>query len=106
MKEKIITKNFIFFFFSTFASAMVMYMLMATITEYAAALGTTVMLAGLVSGIYVFGGLCSRLCSGRWMEQFGWKRLAIFSMILHFIGCCGYFAFSAFECMRGLGDGQ
>ena len=49
------------------------------------------MLAGLVSGIYVFGGLCSRLCSGNLMERFGWKRLAIFALTLHFIACCGYF---------------
>ncbi|MBQ6811359.1 MAG: MFS transporter, partial [Firmicutes bacterium] len=91
MKEKIFTKNFILVFLSTFFSAMVMYMLMATITEHAAAMGTTVMLAGLVSGIYVFGGLCSRLCSGNLMERFGWKRLAIFALTLHFIACCGYF---------------
>lgn len=91
MKEKIITKNFCLVFLSTFCSAMVMYMLMATITEYAAALGTTVMLAGLVSGIYVFGGLCSRLCSGNLMERLGWKKLAIFAMILHLLACCSYF---------------
>ena len=38
MKEKIFTKNFILVFLSTFFSAMVMYMLMATITEHAAAM--------------------------------------------------------------------
>lgn len=91
MKERIISKNFIFLFASTFASAMVMYMLMATITEYAAALGTTVMLAGLVSGIYVFGGLCSRLCSGNLMERFGWKNLALAAMVLHLLACSAYF---------------
>ncbi|MBR5329483.1 MAG: MFS transporter, partial [Firmicutes bacterium] len=91
MKERIITKNFVLLFTSTFATAMVMYMLMATITEYAAALGTTVMLAGLVSGIYVFGGLCSRLCAGNLMEKMGWKNLAIVAMILHLAACAAYF---------------
>lgn len=91
MKERILSKNFILMFACTFSTAMVMYMLMATITEYAAALGTTVMLAGLVSGIYVFGGLCSRLCSGNLMERIGWKKLAIIALILHFAACLGYF---------------
>ena len=63
MKEKIVTKNFIFAFMSQFCSAMVMYMLLGTITEYAEGMGTTVTLAGMVSGIYVFGGLCARLYS-------------------------------------------
>lgn len=91
MKERILSKNFILMFTCTFSTAMVMYMLMATITEYAAALGSTVMLAGLVSGIYVFGGLCSRLCSGSLMERMGWKKLAITAMILHFAACLAYF---------------
>lgn len=91
MKERILSKNFILMFTATFSTAMVMYMLMATITEYAAALGTTVMLAGLVSGIYVFGGLCSRLCSGSLMEHMGWKKLAIAAMILHLAACLAYF---------------
>lgn len=91
MREKILTKNFIFAFLSLFCSAMVMYMLLGTITEYAEGMGTTVTLAGLVSGIYVFGGLCSRLGSGAALQQLGWKRLAIIAMTVHFIACCCYF---------------
>lgn len=70
---------------------MVMYMLLGTVTEYAESMGTGVMIAGLVSGIYVFGGLCSRLCSGAGMQKMGWKRLAIAAMTLHFAACCCYF---------------
>lgn len=91
MREKILTKNFIFAFLSLFCSAMVMYMLLGTITEYAEGMGTTVTLAGLVSGIYVFGGLCSRLGSGAALQKLGWKRLAIIAMAVHFIACCCYF---------------
>lgn len=91
MQEKILTKNFIFAFASLFCNAMVMYMLMGTVTEYAESMGTGVMLAGLVSGIYVFGGLCSRLCAGAGMQKLGWKRLALFSTAFHFIACCCYF---------------
>ncbi|MBQ4596306.1 MAG: MFS transporter, partial [Firmicutes bacterium] len=91
MHEKILTKNFIFAFLSLFCSAMVMYMLLGTITEYAEGMGTGVMLAGLVSGIYVFGGLCSRLASGAILQKLGWKRLAVIAMTAHFLACCCYF---------------
>lgn len=91
MREKILTKNFIFAFSSLFCSAMVMYMLLGTITEYAEGMGTGVTLAGLVSGIYVFGGLCSRLGSGAALQRLGWKRLAIIAMTIHFLACCCYF---------------
>lgn len=91
MREKILTKNFIFAFLSLFCSAMVMYMLLGTVTEYAEGMGTTVTLAGLVSGIYVFGGLCSRLGSGVALQKLGWKRLAIIAMAVHFVACCCYF---------------
>ena len=90
-REKILTKNFIFTFASLFCNAMVMYMLMGTVTEYAEGMGTGVMLAGLISGIYVFGGLCSRLCAGAGMQKLGWKRLALMSTAFHFVACCCYF---------------
>ncbi len=90
-REKILTKNFIFAFASLFCNAMVMYMLMGTVTEYAEGMGTGVMLAGLISGIYVFGGLCSRLCAGAGMQKLGWKRLALMSTAFHFVACCCYF---------------
>ncbi|MBQ4339859.1 MAG: MFS transporter [Firmicutes bacterium] len=91
MKEKIVTKNFIFVFISTFFSAMVMYTLMSTITEYASAMGAAATIAGLISGIYVLGGLCSRLYSGRTLPKIGWKKMAVMAMILHLAACCCYF---------------
>ena len=77
MEDKIFTKRFWLTFGSQFFIAMVMYTLMSTMTEYASSLGTTASIAGLVSGIYVFGGLCSRLYSGKAMEKAGWKRIAV-----------------------------
>ena len=56
MEDKIFTKRFWLTFGSQFFIAMVMYTLMSTMTEYASSLGTTASIAGLVSGIYVFGG--------------------------------------------------
>ena len=91
MKEKIITSNFIFVFVSTFCSAMVMYILMSTVTEYASMLGATATVAGLISGIYVIGGLCSRIYSGSALPKIGWKKLAIMAMVLHLAACLCYF---------------
>ena len=89
-KEKILTKNFLFSFLSILSSALVMYMLMSTITQYATEFGSTATVAGLVSGIYVVGGMFSRLASGRWLDTFGWKKVGLAAAALHFVDCCFY----------------
>ncbi|MBR5315251.1 MAG: MFS transporter, partial [Firmicutes bacterium] len=91
MDDRILTKRFILIFGSQFSVAMVMYTLMSTITEYATNLGTGATIAGLVSGIYVFGGLCSRLYSGAALGKVGWKKLAIIFLTLHSVACVFYF---------------
>ena len=68
-----------------------MYMLMTTITEYVTAFGMTATIGGMVSGIYVFGGLFSRICSGRMMGRYGWKMVALSFLALHFVACLFYF---------------
>ena len=55
--EKIFTKSFFLIFTALLCTALVMYVLMSTVTEYATAMGSTATIAGLVSGIYIFGGL-------------------------------------------------
>lgn len=91
MNEKIFTKTFWMVFGALFCSAMVMYTLISTITEYATSMGSSATLAGMVSGIYVFGGLCSRVYSGRALEKVGWKKLALIFAGIHMIACCFYF---------------
>ena len=88
MKEKILTKNFCFCFLALFSCSMVMYMLLATITQYVTEFGATATTAGLVSGMYVFDGMFSRLASGKSLERFDWKRLALLSAGIHFAACC------------------
>ena len=68
-----------------------MYALMSTVTEYATAMGSSATIAGLVSGIYVFGGLCSRIYSGNALEKKGWKKIALIFMSIHFLACLLYF---------------
>ena len=89
--EKIFTKSFFLIFGSLLFSALVMYALMSTVTEYATSMGTSATLAGLVSGIYIFGGLCSRIYSANALERRDWKRLAIVFLGIHFLACILYF---------------
>ena len=75
--EKIFTGSFFLIFGALLFSALVMYALMSTVTEYATSMGTSASIAGLVSGIYIFGGLCSRIYSANALERRDWKKLAI-----------------------------
>ena len=89
--EKIFTKDFFLVFGALLFSALVMYALMSTVTEYATALGSSATIAGLVSGLYIFGGLCSRVYSGNALENVGWKKIALIFMSIHFLSCLLYF---------------
>lgn len=89
--EKIFTRDFFLVFGALLFSALVMYALMSTVTEYATALGSSATIAGLVSGLYIFGGLCSRIYSGNALEQIGWKKIAYIFMSIHFLSCLLYF---------------
>lgn len=89
--EKIFTKSFFLIFIALLFTALVMYALMSTVTEYASAMGSTASIAGLVSGIYVFGGLCSRIYSANALEKHDWKKLALIFLSIHFLACILYF---------------
>ena len=89
--EKIFTKDFFLVFGALLFSALVLYALMSTVTEYATSLGSSATIAGLVSGLYIFGGLCSRIYSGNALEKVGWKKIAMIFMSIHFLSCILYF---------------
>ena len=91
MKQPILTKNFCLLFVAQFSCAMVMYMLITIITEYAEGFGASLTLAGMVSGMYIVGALSSRLFAGRIMDSFGWKQAGMIFLFLHLAACCGYF---------------
>lgn len=91
MKERILTRNFCCTFMAQLSIALVMYMLMSTITEYVTSFGATATIGGMVSGFYIFGGLFSRVCCGEMMGRFGWKRIAIIFLAVHFGACLFYF---------------
>lgn len=89
--EKIFTRDFFLVFGALLFSALVMYALMSTTAEYATSLGSSATVAGLVSGMYIFGGLCSRIYSGNALERIGWKKTAMIFMSIHFLSCLLYF---------------
>ena len=89
--NRIFTKSFFLVFGALLCTASVMYLLMSTVTEYATAMGSSATIAGLVSGIYIFGGLCSRVYSGNALERIGWKKTALIFMSIHFLSCLLYF---------------
>ena len=89
--DKIFTKDFFLIFGALLFSALVMYAWMSTVTEYATSMGTSATIAGLVSGIYIFGGLCSRIYSANALERRDWKKLAIVFLSIHFLACIFYF---------------
>ena len=89
--ERIFTKSFFLIFGALLFTALVMYALMSTVTEYATSMGSSATIAGLVSGIYVFGGLLSRIYSGNALERIGWRKIALIFMSIHFFACFLYF---------------
>ena len=90
-EDKIFTKSFFLIFGALLFTALVMYALMSTVTEYASSMGSSATMAGLVSGIYVFGGLCSRIYSANALEKKDWKKLALIFLSIHFLACILYF---------------
>ncbi len=90
-EDKIFTIDFFLIFGALLFTALVMYALMSTVTEYATSMGTSATIAGLVSGIYIFGGLCSRIYSANALERRDWKKLAIIFLSIHFLACIFYF---------------
>lgn len=90
-KERIFTKSFFLLFGALLFSALVMYALMSTVTEYATSMGSSATVAGLVSGIYIFGGLCSRVYSGNALGKGSWRKIALTFLSIHFLACLLYF---------------
>ncbi len=88
--EKIFTKSFVLLFASSLFVSMVMYALVSSMTSYALTIGATVTVAGLISGINMFGGLFSRFYSGNGLERHRWRNFALFFMVIDLIASASY----------------
>ena len=111
MKERILTKNFVFTFMAQLCIALCAYTLMSTMTEHVTSLGATASMGGLITGLYVFGGLFSRIYSGIGLEKYGWKRIGLVFGMIYLIACALY-AFAPnipvlilIRFMHGIGSG-
>ena len=89
--EKIFTKQFILMLIGVFSSAIVLYILIAPITELCYSMTNDLSLSGIASGLYVVGGTVSLIFSGYFFRKWGWKKTGIIFLTLHFLTCFLYF---------------
>ncbi|SHH55731.1 hypothetical protein SAMN02745823_00282 [Sporobacter termitidis DSM 10068] len=77
-KHKLWTKDFILATLSGLFAALVFYITMTTLADYAAkAFGAGESIAGLTAGIFVLGGVLGRIFCGRYLETVGRRRLVL-----------------------------
>jgi len=90
-KPKLWTKNFLIVSTANFFLYFTFYLLMVTITIFATEkFHASPSEAGLASGIFVIGLLISRIFSGRYIDQIGWKKTLYIGFILFLITTCLY----------------
>ncbi|MCQ2085263.1 MAG: MFS transporter [archaeon] len=92
MGQELFTKNFFLDTGACFCCTVNYFVLLITIvgfseTEFGASAGE----AGLAAGIYVIGGLLSRLTLGKYIELVGRKRMLVIGLLLAFAISFAYF---------------
>ncbi|SFD38891.1 MFS transporter [Clostridium uliginosum] len=91
-KPKLWTKNFLIVSAANFFLYFTFYLLMVTITTFATErFHASPSEAGLASGIFVIGVLLSRIFSGRYIDQVGWKKMLYIGFIFFLATTCLYF---------------
>jgi MFS family permease len=90
-KPKLCTKNFLIISTANFFLYFTYYLLMVTITIFAAEkFHASPSEAGLASGIFVIGILIARILCGRYIDQIGWGKMLYIGFILFLITTCLY----------------
>ncbi len=91
-KPKLWTRDFLLVTIINFLVAVIFYLLMIVISEYAMDhFGASPSEAGLAASIFVIGSLIARLFSGAWMERIGRKKLLFIGLILGLVMSVSYF---------------
>ncbi len=90
-RDKIITSNFSLSFLSLLSATMVMYMLMTTVAEYSSLFSDSIVVSGLIAGIYIIGGVFARLVVSPLMNRIGWKTFAVIAVGFQALTCALYF---------------
>ncbi|MFL0197467.1 MFS transporter [Clostridium sp. WILCCON 0269] len=90
-KPELWTKNFLIISTANFFLYFTYYLLMVTITIFATEkFHASPSQAGLASSIFVIGILISRIFSGRYIDQVGWKRMLYIGFTFFLITTCLY----------------
>ncbi|MNB90634.1 major facilitator superfamily transporter [compost metagenome] len=92
IKEKIWTKTFIILCLSSFFMFFNIYILMTAFPLYVKDnLNGSQQQMGLAITIYVIGVILIRPFSGRWVDRFGEKKMALIGLLIFFTACLCYF---------------
>ncbi len=92
MKANLWTKDFIVTTVSNFLVYLIYYFLIAiTATHAMNVLHATASQAGLATGLFILGGLVSRLTAGRIIKAVGHKRLLILGVLIYLVTSLLYF---------------
>lgn len=91
-REKIWTKNFVVVCVSSFFMFLTFYILTTAFPLYVKdGLHGNQQQMGLSITIYVIGGVLIRPFSGRWVDRYGRKKMAIIGMVIFLLACISYF---------------
>ncbi len=94
--DKILTKDFILNATITMFCAMNFFMLMVNLVEFSQyKFDATAAQAGIVTGLYVIGGLASRVLFGKYVELVGRKKMLLLSLVGEVIMSLMYFFVSS-----------
>lgn len=92
MKNKIWTRDFLLVSLANFLIYMIFYLLMVIVAPYAVdRLGTSPGVAGLLSGMFLFGILVGRLGAGPLAERVQGKKILLVGAALHGLAALAYF---------------
>ena len=95
-KEKIFTKDFTLDSIISFCCSLNYFTLLINIAGFASfAFGADPAAGGMAAGIYVIGGLISRVFIGKYVELFGRKRMLVLSLLAAAIMSASYFFVSS-----------
>lgn len=85
------TKTYVLNILVNFLVFTIYYQLMLIMTEYSMTqLGASAGLAGLITGIFMFAGITTRILTGRQIERFGTKKLMVLGLIIYTVAVLLY----------------
>ncbi|WP_018664887.1 MFS transporter [Heyndrickxia acidiproducens] len=102
-RPKLWTKDFILISSTNFFTHVVFYLLMTTMALYVtSAYHTSQSTAGLAAGIFVIASLIARVFAGKYLDQWGRKRVIIWSLAVFFAVMVLHFAAGSLAVLMAL----